>query len=105
MAGWLFRARDMGVMDKTTSGKYYGFMRKHGWHKEEPGPQYPSETSRLFEKRIYHALAEDWVGESKAAELLGLPLVELRACRNMEKSNGCPRLVVRGGSGAGSGRS
>ena len=87
MAGWAFRARDMGVLSKTTCGKYYGFMRKRGWDKEEPGPQYPPETSRLFEKRIYHALAEDWVGEPRAAELLGIALSELRACRNMECSS------------------
>lgn len=87
MAAWTFRARDMGVLEKTTHGKYWGFMRKQGWHKTEPGPQYPAETSRLFEKRLYHALAEDWVGESKAAELLGIPLAEFRACRNMECSH------------------
>lgn len=87
MAGWTYRARDAGVLDKTTHGKYWGYMRKHGWHKREPDPQYPSEASRLFEKRIYHALAEDWVGESRAAELLGIPLAELRACRNMECSS------------------
>ena len=90
MAGWTYRARDMGVMDKTTHGKYWGYLRKHGWDKEEPGPQYPAESSRLFEKRIYHALAEDWIGESKAAELMGIPLIELRACRNMECSSDAP---------------
>ena len=86
MAGWSYRARDMGVLEKTTHGKFWGFMRKQGWDKTEPGPQYPAETSRLFEKRLYHALAEDWVGESRAAELLGIPLAEFRACRNMECS-------------------
>ncbi|MGD8644731.1 MAG: ImmA/IrrE family metallo-endopeptidase, partial [Chromatiales bacterium] len=87
MAGWTYRARDLGILDKTTHGRYWGFLRKHGWHKHEPGEGYPSEVSRLFEKRVYHALAEDWVGESRAAELLGIPLAELRACRNMECSS------------------
>lgn len=87
MAGWTYRVRDLGILDKTTHGRYWGFLRKQGWHKHEPGPPYPSETSRLFEKRVYHALAEDWVGESRAAELLGIPLAELRACRNMECSS------------------
>ena len=90
MAAWSYRARDMGVLDKTTHGKFWGYLRKHGWARNEPGPQYPSETTRLFEKRVYHALAEDWVGESKAAELLGIPLAELRACRNMECSSDDP---------------
>ncbi|MBD3610189.1 MAG: ImmA/IrrE family metallo-endopeptidase [Gammaproteobacteria bacterium] len=87
IGGWTYRARDMGVLDKTTHGKFYGFLRKQGWDKQEPGPAYKHEASRLFEKRIYHALAEDWVGESKAAELLGIPLAELHACRNMECSS------------------
>ncbi len=86
IAGWTYRARDLGILDKTTHGKYWGYLCKHGWHKEEPGPRYPSETSRLFEKRVYHALAEDWVSESRAAELLKMPLIALRACRNLD----CP---------------
>ena len=86
IAGWTYLARDLGIMDKTTHGKYWGYLRKHGWHKEEPGPRYPSETSRLFEKQVYHALAEDWVSESRAAELLKMPLIALRACRNLD----CP---------------
>ena len=86
IAGWTYRARDLGILDRTTHGKYWGFLRKRGWHKEEPGPAYPAERSRLFEKRVYHALAEDWLSESRAAELLKMPLIALRACRNME----CP---------------
>jgi Zn-dependent peptidase ImmA (M78 family)/DNA-binding XRE family transcriptional regulator len=86
MAGWSYRARDLSILNKTTHGKYWGFLRKRGWDKQEPGGSYPSEHSRLFEIRVYRALAEDWVGESRAAELLGIPLAELRACRNMECS-------------------
>ncbi|HPE78552.1 MAG TPA: helix-turn-helix domain-containing protein [Gammaproteobacteria bacterium] len=86
IAGWTYRARDLGILNKTTHGKYWGFLRKRGWDKQEPGNAYPSEHSRLFEIRVYRALAEDWVGESRAAELLGIPVAELRACRNMECS-------------------
>lgn len=78
MLAWSYRARDLGILDKTTHGKYYSYFRKQGWHKKEPNHQYPSERSGLFEIRIYHALAEDWLGESKAAELLSMPLAELR---------------------------
>lgn len=87
MAAWTFRALELGVLDKATHGKYWGYLRKQGWDKNEPGPRYRAESSRLFEMRVYHALAEDWLGESRAAELLGIPLVELRACRNMECSS------------------
>jgi len=87
IAGWTYRARDLGILNKSTHGKYWGFLRKRGWDKQEPGKPYPSERSRLFEIRVYHALAEDWVSESRASELLGIPLAELRACRNMECSS------------------
>lgn len=78
MAAWTYRARDLGILDKSTHGKYWGFLRKKSWHKTEPGDPYPSEKSHLFDIRVYHALAEDWLGESKAAELLGMPIIELR---------------------------
>jgi Zn-dependent peptidase ImmA (M78 family) len=87
IAGWAYRAFDLGILDKNSHGKFMGYLRKNGWHKIEPGPQYPAEKSRLFELRIYHALAEDWIGESRAAELLSIPLAELHACRKME----CPQ--------------
>jgi hypothetical protein len=53
-------------------------------NKLEPDPQYACETSRGFEQLVYRALAEDKISESKAAELLGLPLAEFVAQRNME---------------------
>jgi hypothetical protein len=44
-----------------------------------------------FSQLIYRALAEDLIGESKASELLGLSLVDLRGRRRMELSDaaGC----------------
>jgi hypothetical protein len=33
---------------------------------------------------LFHALAEDYIGESKAAELLGMPMAEFRSLRSME---------------------
>lgn len=86
IAGWTYRARDLGILNKSAPGKYWSFLRKRGWDKQEPGKPYPPERSRVFEIRVYRALAEDWVSESRASELLGIPLAELRACRNMECS-------------------
>jgi hypothetical protein len=51
----------------------------------QPDPQYKSEEPRGFEQLVYRALAEDLIGESKAAELLGLPLSEFVAQRTMER--------------------
>jgi hypothetical protein len=33
---------------------------------------------------VFHAIAEDFISESKAAELLAMPLTGFRALRNLE---------------------
>ena len=90
MQGWIHRAEDSGILSKTNAGKMWGYFRKHNWKKTEPGMQYPQETTRLFEQRVYRALAEDLISESKAAELLGMSVMALHACRIME----CPDDVI-----------
>ena len=62
-------------------GKYWGFFCVNvvGISKSRANA-YPSETQVAYsEIRVYCALAEDWVGESRAVELLGIPAAELRA--------------------------
>lgn len=90
MGGWTYRAFDNGILPKSRMQALWSHFREHGWDKEEPNPQYPREETRLFKQLVYHALAEDLIGESKAAELFGMSLVSLRACRNME----CPDEVA-----------
>ncbi len=84
MQGWIFRARDLGILTPASHSKLMGFFRKRGWHKREPCGGVPKENPQLFEQMIFHALAEDLIGESKAAELMRLPLVEFHALRSME---------------------
>lgn len=84
MAGWMFRALDLGILPKVRSQVMWAFFKSHGWDKREPDPQYPAEQTRLFEQRLYHALAEDLISEAKAADLLGMSLAQLHACRRME---------------------
>lgn len=84
MAGWMFRARDLGILPQARFQGMWAFFRSHGWDQREPDPQYPNEQTRLFEQRLYHALAEDLISEAKAAELLGMTLAQLHACRRME---------------------
>ena len=86
MGGWTYRALENGILPKSRMQALWSHFREHGWDKEEPNPQYPREEVRLFKQLVYHALAEDLIGESKAAELLGMSLVALRACRKMQ----CP---------------
>ncbi|MFO7747127.1 MAG: hypothetical protein R6V42_04900 [Orrella sp.] len=38
----------------------------------------------IFEQLVFHALAEDYISESKAAELMNMPLQQFRRVRSME---------------------
>jgi Zn-dependent peptidase ImmA (M78 family)/DNA-binding XRE family transcriptional regulator len=84
MGSWVLRARDLGILSAANTAEVLAHFRAHGWERREPDPQLPREESRGFEQLIYRALAEDMIGESKAAELLGLPLADFAARRNME---------------------
>lgn len=88
MGGWSYRAADLGIIKRSTLNRFWGLMRKHGWNKTEPDPQYPPEKPRRFELLIYRALAEELIGDSRAAELLGMPVAELSRQRNLEASHG-----------------
>jgi Zn-dependent peptidase ImmA (M78 family)/DNA-binding XRE family transcriptional regulator len=84
MLGWTCRARDAGVLPHVRFQSLGKLFREHGWDTKEPDPQYPHERTRLFKQLVYRALAEDIIGESKAAELLGMSQMELHACRKLE---------------------
>jgi Zn-dependent peptidase ImmA (M78 family)/DNA-binding XRE family transcriptional regulator len=88
MAGWLYRARDLGVLPDEAFTSMFRMFSARGWRKAEPGAPTPPERSYLFEQLVYRALAEDLIGESKAAELLGESLGDFRTRRHMESSDG-----------------
>lgn len=50
----------------------------------EPSDAYPHEKTTLFYQLVFRALAEEIVSDSKAAELLGLSLLQLRQARKLE---------------------
>lgn len=87
MGAWLFRARDNGILSGSAYLKAVKHFRSKGWHRREPCEPYPQETPQLFEQMVFHALAEDFITESKAAELLGLPLMDFIALRNLEPTD------------------
>jgi hypothetical protein len=55
-----------------------------GWRKREPGEPLPEEYPRLFNKLVYRALAEQYISESKAAELLGVPMMRFHKERQLK---------------------
>jgi Zn-dependent peptidase ImmA (M78 family)/DNA-binding XRE family transcriptional regulator len=84
MQAWIYRCCDLGILNQTATKELWRIFRSRGWHKQEPGEIYPKEATRLFEQRVYHALAEALIGESKAGELLGITPQQLQRCRHME---------------------
>lgn len=89
MGGWTYRAAENDILAPPRMSALWRHFRANNWKEREPDPQYPHEETRLFRQRVYHALAEEMISESKAAELLGISLHQLRACRNME----CPDVA------------
>lgn len=84
MRAWLYRASDLGIVSKPASRELWNYFDNQGWKKKEPGDSYPVECAPRYKQLVFRALAEEMIGESKAAELLGVSLSELNAQRHME---------------------
>lgn len=91
MNGWIHRAEDLGILNKAATRRHWEHFARQGWRESEPGDPYPMERPWRFAQLVYRALAEDLIGESKAAELLGIPLAELRARRRMDATDAADR--------------
>lgn len=76
MAGILYRALDLGILGRDRCKAMMIMFRKNGWSKVEPGEQYPPEIDYSFQQLIFRALSEEYIGSSKAAELLGISIDE-----------------------------
>ena len=86
MGGWLHRANDLGILADVHYQELVRLFRSRGWHKKEPCDEYPREKTQLFTQMVYHALAEDLISESKAAELLRVPLKQFHSERNLRNT-------------------
>jgi Zn-dependent peptidase ImmA (M78 family)/DNA-binding XRE family transcriptional regulator len=94
MAGILYRARDLGIISPAYRDEQAKLFRFKGWHLKEPGRDYPAEKAHIFEQLVFHALAEEYIGESKAAELMNMSLAQFRRVRSMESMEELPRAAV-----------
>jgi Zn-dependent peptidase ImmA (M78 family)/DNA-binding XRE family transcriptional regulator len=77
------RVEELKIIKKSTFDIMYRDFKSKGWYTTEPGDQYPKETTHFFNQFVFHALAEECIGEAKAAELLNMPLTEFRRIRAM----------------------
>ena len=73
-----YRCHDLGIIEKKAFSQLFKEFTKRGWRKEpfaEPACIEASyEEPKRFERLCYRALAEGVIGESRAAEMLGVTL-------------------------------
>lgn len=86
MQAGLQRAKQCQVISESTHLRLIKMFSAKGWRKTEPGEPLPSERPQVFEQLVYRALAEQFVSETKAAELLGVPMMKFHKDRQMEGS-------------------
>ncbi len=87
MTGILHRTEEAGIISNNLYSQLRAEFNARGWSKKEPGKRYPKERTHIFEQMIFHALAEEYIGESKAAELMNMPLESFRSLRAMESQD------------------
>jgi Zn-dependent peptidase ImmA (M78 family)/DNA-binding XRE family transcriptional regulator len=81
------RLKDLMIIEETYYEKLMMRFRQKGWNRKEPGMQIPHEKAHTFNQLLFHALSEEYIGESKAAELLSCSLAQLKALRQVQNSH------------------
>ncbi len=81
MQAIVYRLGELGIVGKSLEQRILQTFSKNGWKKTEPGEPCSSESNRYFDLLVCRALAEDIIGESKAAELLQIPLYKFHKRR------------------------
>ena len=71
------RARNLSIISAATYRSFCIFVRKNGWHKDEPGEYQGSEVANRFKQLVYHGAAEEIISFSKGAGLLNKSVDEL----------------------------
>lgn len=71
------RAREVGVISQSVYKAFFVILNKNGGRKNEPS-RIKAEKTTLFEQLVLRAASESQISLSKAAELLQIPLFDLR---------------------------
>lgn len=93
MQGWIYRAKDLGVITPWVAQQMFKRFRQEGWHKQEPYDPLPEEHSERFERLVRHGLVEGIISEIRAAELLGVSMSNLQ--EKVKEHVGTPTTVRR----------
>ncbi|MBP7074234.1 MAG: ImmA/IrrE family metallo-endopeptidase [Rhabdochlamydiaceae bacterium] len=81
-----YRLKDVGIIKESYFKSLVFFFNQKGWNKQEPGSKIPSEKTHIFKQMVFHALGEEYIGESKAAELLDYSIEAFRNFRLMDET-------------------
>ncbi|MEL0635208.1 MAG: helix-turn-helix domain-containing protein [Marinomonas sp.] len=84
MLAALYRAGQCEIITPATQKSLFMLFGKSGWRTQEPGKEYPHESTFLYKQLVYRALGEEYIGESKAAELLGMSVSSFHKERKLE---------------------
>lgn len=84
MQGCLYHAANLSIISERVRKSMFIYFSSQGWRKQEPGTPYPKETTILFQQLVYRALGEGIISESKAAELLAMPIMKFHQARKLE---------------------
>ena len=84
MQGAFIRAYQTGIIENKQYQILWQMFKKRGWLTTEPGDPYPSEDPHVFQQFVFHALAEEFIGESKAAELMNMSVHDFYHLRMIE---------------------
>jgi Zn-dependent peptidase ImmA (M78 family)/DNA-binding XRE family transcriptional regulator len=76
MPAWIYRAKDLGILSESAATRLFKQFRQQGWRRREPGDQIPPEEPGRLKRLVIRALAEDMISQSRAAELLRMPLAQ-----------------------------
>jgi Zn-dependent peptidase ImmA (M78 family)/DNA-binding XRE family transcriptional regulator len=79
-----YRLKDVGIIKDSYFERLVFHFNQKGWNKQEPGNKTPSEKTHIFKQMVFHALGEEYIGESKAAELLDYSIDAFRNFRLMD---------------------
>ena len=69
MQAVVHRAQDLGVISDAYATLLYKEFSKMGWRKVEPGDPVAQERPSRFRRLVLQALAEDFIGRSRASQL------------------------------------
>jgi len=77
IAAIMYRANDLGLVDKGLYDHFQIIRKKRGWHQpgHEPGDYAGNEISTRFEQLVLRAASEEIITRSKGAALLNEPVM------------------------------